>query len=174
MTGQPSNIEAYIQPNNPVTRDPLEEKAAQQPHRQVPQGGAEGTAPARYTASADSQGGVPTSRGLGVRGGEPVDAQEAAATSRGTDDAQPQNPNVDAEQLATLAEGKVAHAVERKSGTQQAPGAGPAEAPDFASDLDRKKAEQAEAREQIKSARQGGADLGDGAGRLGNESLADA
>lgn len=38
----------------------------------------------------------------------------------------------------------------------------------------RKKAEQAEAREQIKKARQGGASLGEGTGRLGNESLADA
>lgn len=137
MAGQPSNIEPYIQPNNPVTRDPLEDKAAQRTHRQAPQ---EGAGEAASTASSGSHGGVPTSRGYGVHGSAPVDAQEAAATSRDTagEGGEPlQNPNVNAEQLATLAEGKVADAVSRKSGTQQAPGAGPAEAPDFSSDLDR-------------------------------------
>lgn len=39
--------------------------------------------------------------------------------------------------MATLGEGEVAGAVDRKSGTQRAPGSGPAEEQDFASDLDR-------------------------------------
>lgn len=83
---------------------------------------------------------MPSSLGRGVSGGSgPVDAQEARHTQRGNGgDQGPQNENVDADQaLATLAEGEVADAVGRKSGTQQVPGQGPAEEQDFASDLDR-------------------------------------
>ncbi|KAF3766899.1 hypothetical protein M406DRAFT_321400 [Cryphonectria parasitica EP155] len=144
MTDQPSNIEPYIQAENPVTRDPLEQKAAAQPHRQAGSS-SEGELGTVGGASQHGQEGVPTSRGYGVHGSGPVDAQEEAATSyssstRGARGEKQvlQNENVNAdEQLATLAEGKVADAVDRKSGTQRAPGAGPAEEQDFASDLDR-------------------------------------
>lgn len=133
---QPSNIEPYVQPNNPVTRDPLESKATDQIHRHGDSsssdraGGAQGRQP---------QEGIPSSLGQGVQNGSgPVDSLEARSTGvNQTAGNHQQNENVDAEQMATLAEGEVAGAVDRKSGTQQAPGQGPAEAQDFASDLDR-------------------------------------
>lgn len=132
---QPSNIEPYLQPGNPATRNPLEQKATERLRGHPEPSSASTTA----TTGQSQQGGVPTSRGLGVHGSGPVDDQEARATrfggSRGQDDLE--NDSVNAEQMATLAEGSVADAVDRKSGTQQAPGSGPAEEQDFASDLDR-------------------------------------
>lgn len=133
---QPSNIEPYVQPGNPVTREPLEEKVADrrahdhsstQAHANVSSGSPQG------------QEGTFSSLGNGVEGGSgPVDATEAKSTgSSSGPDGQPQNPNVDAEQLATLGEGKVADAVQRKSGIQKAPGDGEVKYDDYASDLDR-------------------------------------
>ncbi|KAG8670197.1 hypothetical protein FPOAC2_09544 [Fusarium poae] len=81
-----------------------------------------------------------------------------------------QNYNEDAEQLATLAEGKVADAV-KKTSTRDQPRKDDIKIEDYASDLDRKKAEQAEAREEIKSQRKAGVDVDGslGQGRLSNE-----
>lgn len=51
---------------------------------------------------------------------------------------------------------------------------GQGEEPSLTSDLDRKKAEQAELREEINDAREGGQDVDGGAGgRVGNEGLRD-
>lgn len=135
MTNQPSNIEPYIQPDNPVTRDPLEKKAANlHSHDQS----STGSARAAGAQRAQPQDGTPSSLGYGVHSSGPVDAQEARSTDVGQQTGETrQNENVDAEQMATLGEGKVADAVANKSGTQQAPGSGPAEEQDFASDLDR-------------------------------------
>lgn len=136
-----------------------------------------------------SQEGTFSSLGSGVQGGSgPVDATEVRSTGSGGE--QPQNPNVDAEQLATLGEGKVADAVQRKSGIQKAPGDGEVKYDDHASDLDRyvcrpravmdamdfmadmlatsrKKAEQAAARDDIKAAREASVDV-DGGSAGGN------
>ncbi|QPC79921.1 hypothetical protein HYE68_010673 [Fusarium pseudograminearum] len=81
-----------------------------------------------------------------------------------------QNYNEDAEQLATLAEGKVADAV-KKTSTRDQPRKDNIKIEDYASDLDRKKAEQAEAREEIKAQRKAGVDVDGslGQGRLSNE-----
>ncbi|KAF5661285.1 hypothetical protein FHETE_8519 [Fusarium heterosporum] len=81
-----------------------------------------------------------------------------------------QNENEDAEQLATLAEGKVADAV-KKTSTRDQPRKDDIQIEDFSSDLERKKAEQAEAREDIKAQRQSGVDVDGslGQGRLSNE-----
>lgn len=126
MAGQPSNIEPYVQPANPVTRDPLEQNTtAQRSHE--PAGTRHATG-----GTQSQQDGTPSALGYGVHGSAPVDSNEVPEK-----DDKVQNPNVNAEQLATLSEGKVADAVARKSGTQQAPGSGPAEEQDFASDLDR-------------------------------------
>ncbi|KAF4990046.1 hypothetical protein FGRMN_8710 [Fusarium graminum] len=78
-----------------------------------------------------------------------------------------QNENEDAEQLATLAEGKVADAV-KKTSTRDQPRKDDIQIEDFSSDLERKKAEQAEAREDIKAQRQAGVDVDGslGQGRL--------
>ena len=82
---------------------------------------------------------MPTSLARGERGSGPVDEKEAQATRRLGDsgDSAPENENVDAEKMATLAEGDVADAVERKSGTQRAPGQDNVQFDDFASDLDK-------------------------------------
>lgn len=121
-----------------------------------------------------------------------MDATEARNTgSIGSGDGeQLQNPNVNAEQLATFSEGKVADAVQHKSGIQKAPGDGEVKYDDYASDLDRyvchppaamddmnsttdmtapsrKKAEQAAARADIKAAREAGVDV-DGGSAGGN------
>ncbi|CAF3483151.1 hypothetical protein SNK03_012704 [Fusarium graminearum] len=81
-----------------------------------------------------------------------------------------QNYNEDAEQLATLAEGKVADAV-KKTSTRDQPRKDDIKIEDYTSDLDRKKAEQAEAREEIKAQRKAGVDVDGslGQGRLSNE-----
>lgn len=136
---QPSNMDAYTQADNPVTKEPLEKKAAAQNQSR-------GTARTGRAVPAEHAGeGTFSSLGRGVRGGGPADATEARNTSRGAaadDRAQEQghdneNENVDSEQMATLGEGEVAHAVERKSGMQKAPGDAEVKIQDFASDLDR-------------------------------------
>ncbi|KAJ4385773.1 hypothetical protein N0V93_010204 [Gnomoniopsis smithogilvyi] len=173
---QPSNVEPYLQPGNPATRNPLEQEVTEKLHGQGSRSTPGTTASAEQSQSQD---GIPTSRGHGVHGSGPVDDQEAQATHVGDSQGRLENDSVNAEQMATLGEGKVADAVDRKSGTQQVPGSGPAEEQDFASDLDRKKAEQAEARDAIKAAKRDGVDADGGGGggqarALGNESLADA
>ena len=65
---------------------------------------------------------------------------------------QPGLPNTEAEQMRAPGEGEVAAAQDRKHGF--------GEQADLASDLDRKKVEQAPAREQIKEAREAAVDVG--------------
>ncbi|KAJ0118697.1 hypothetical protein J7T55_012951 [Diaporthe amygdali] len=163
---QPSNIEPYIQPGNPITREPLEKKAANNL--------AENHSSTQGNPSVPSERhqdqGTFSSLGSGAQNGSgPLDAKEArnTSTSASGNEDRPQNPNVDAEQLATLSEGKVADAVQRKSGIQKAPGDSEVKYDDYASDLDRKKAEQAAARDEVKEARKAGFDV-DGGSAGGN------
>lgn len=134
---QPSNIEPYLQQGNPITKEPLENKVADK--RAHNHSSSQGDASVPSERSQDQQQGTFSSLGNGVQGGSgPVDATEARNTGSGFGAGeQPQNPNVDAEQLATLGEGKVADAVQRKSGIQKAPGDGEVKYDDYASDLDR-------------------------------------
>lgn len=128
---QPSNIDAYTQADNPVTKEPVEKRAAtQNTSKQT-------SSTAHAVPSEHAGEGTFSSLGRGVRGGEPADATEARNTSRGGDSDKAQNENVDAEQMATLGEGKVADAVERKSGMQKAPGDAEVKIDDFSSDLDK-------------------------------------
>ncbi|KAI8665607.1 hypothetical protein NCS56_00997000 [Fusarium sp. Ph1] len=85
-----------------------------------------------------------------------------------------QNDNVEAEQLATLSEGKVADAVKKTTGRDK-PRKDDIQIEDYTSDLERKKAEQAEAREEIKAQRRAGVDVDGslGQGRLRNEDNSD-
>ncbi|KAH6692506.1 hypothetical protein F5X68DRAFT_188170 [Plectosphaerella plurivora] len=133
----------------------------------------EGRAPVPATQGNGIQDATSTSLGYGVQSSGPVDDTEAKNTkwvSREDAHSGPENPNVDAEQLATLAEGKVADAVDRKSGTQRAPGQTVVE-DHYTGDLERKKQEQAEARQEIKQRRQAGVDVDGslGGGRVGTE-----
>lgn len=134
---QPSNIEPYIQPDNPITREPLEGKVAN--HRAHHHSSTQGNASVPSERSKGQDQGTFSSLGRGVVGGSgPVDATEARSTgATGSGDEGLQNPNVNAEQLATLSEGKVADAVQRKSGIQKAPGDSEVKYDDYASDLDR-------------------------------------
>ncbi|ROT39094.1 hypothetical protein SODALDRAFT_323553 [Sodiomyces alkalinus F11] len=117
-------------------------------------------------------------QGQGIRSSGPSDATEARNTTQQEnvdENFQLQNENEDAdEQLETFAEGDVAHAVQRKSGTQKAPGEEVVEH-DFTEELDRKKREQADAREKIKAQRSAGVNVDGGLGRerVGNEDLRD-
>ncbi|KAM0421375.1 hypothetical protein ACHAPT_010910 [Fusarium lateritium] len=97
---------------------------------------------------------------------------QAQTQSEGT--ALNQNDNVDAEQLATLSEGKVADAVKSTTGRDK-PRKDDIEIEDYTSEIDRKKAEQAEAREEIKAQRRAGVDVDGslGQGRLRNEDNGD-
>ena len=112
---QPSKDEAYNTAGNPVTTNPAEDSTAAK-H------GAHGSKPidSRGPSSGSTEKhATPTSVAQGVRSSGPADEREARATGHGDASGQPQNENVDAEQLATLAEGEVADAVQRKSGTQR-------------------------------------------------------
>lgn len=132
---QPSNMDAYTQADNPVTKEPIEKKAAAQNTSKK-------TSSTAHAVPSEHEGqGIFSSLGRGVRGGEPTDVTEARNTSssRGgaPGDDRAQNENVDAEQMATLGEGEVAHAVERKSGMQKAPGDAKVKIDDFSSGLDK-------------------------------------
>ncbi|KAF4972549.1 hypothetical protein FSARC_896 [Fusarium sarcochroum] len=98
-----------------------------------------------------------------------VESQVSKQTESNTQ-APLQNDNEDAEQLATLAEGKVADAVKGTS-SRDKPRKDDIQIEDYASDIERKKAEQADAREEIKAQRQAGVDVDGslGQGRLSNE-----
>lgn len=78
----------------------------------------------------------------------------------------PQNEDLDGEQMRTTGEGEVMDAQFNKKD------AGWGEQGSLTSDLDRQKAEQKGAREEIQAARQGGADVDRGAGnRVDNEGI---
>ncbi|KAG7117400.1 hypothetical protein HYQ46_011113 [Verticillium longisporum] len=126
----------------------------------------EGRAPVPRAQAESIDEAVPSSLGYGVQGSGPVDETERrnteyAAPGAGTKG--PENPNVEAEQLETFAEGKVADAVDRKSGTQLAEGETVTDQ-SFTDDLERKKREQASAREAIKEQRGSGVDVDGGLG----------
>ncbi|TDZ19281.1 hypothetical protein Cob_v007461 [Colletotrichum orbiculare MAFF 240422] len=166
---QPPKAEAYTAPSNPATRNPAEDAAASESHARD---AVQGRAPIPQTQSRTADDAVPSSLGQGVHSSGPVDATEKANTgykAPGAPTEGYENPNVEAAQLETFAEGKVADAVDRKSGTQKVPGQEIVEE-DFASGLERKKQEQERAREAIKDARREGVDVDGGFGtRLGNE-----
>lgn len=85
----------------------------------------EGRAPLPTAQTESIKEATSTSLGFGVQSSGPVDETEAKNTKRVSPEELrrgPENVNVDAEQLATLAEGDVADAVDRKSGTQKVPG----------------------------------------------------
>jgi predicted N-acyltransferase len=78
----------------------------------------------------------------------------------------PQNEDLDGEQMRAPGEGEVMDAQFDKKN------AGWGEQGSFTSDLDRQKAEQKGAREEVKAARQGGANVDGGVGnRVENEGL---
>ncbi|KAF2146828.1 uncharacterized protein K452DRAFT_283033 [Aplosporella prunicola CBS 121167] len=139
---QPPRSEAYTTPANPVTQTPSEARTA-----------AAHTSPsdsdptlAHRTASQDtpSSAAVPSALGRGIHGAGP--GEEARGK---TEEDVGRHRELDAQQMAAPGEGEVWDAVE---GQGKGAGASGMER-DLAADLDRKKAEQAPAREAIKAER---------------------
>ncbi|KAH7031656.1 uncharacterized protein B0I36DRAFT_324381 [Microdochium trichocladiopsis] len=163
---QPSQRTAYETEGNPAETNPGEQRRAaqkddfQQQHRRddfLTEDRKPGTK--QHSSTEDA---VPSSLGFGERGAR-VRGEETKGRS---EEDVGRHRELEGEQMRAPGEGDVADAVERK------PGAGPKE-PDFASDLDRKKQEQAGLREEMKAARQSGM-ISDEAGiGRGTESLRD-
>ncbi|KAF2675128.1 hypothetical protein BT63DRAFT_436095 [Microthyrium microscopicum] len=155
---QPSANDAYQAQDNPVSKEPAEQRKASQHHDtgRVVEERTEGD-------SASKNGGQNTSLARGIHGA-PAGEETHGATKEGTED---RNRDVDAEQIAPFAEGDVYKAVTK----DKKPGTGGVE-PDLASDLDRKKAEQQSAREEMKDARKEGTDVGGDHGQTGGPASA--
>jgi hypothetical protein len=109
--------------------------------------------------------GSATAYGHGQHPNDHSDGRDSNATLPGSRIG-PQREDLDGEQMRAPGEGEVMDAQLNKKN------AGWGEQDSLASDLDRKKAEQKSAREDIKAERQSGADVDGGAGnRLQNEGL---
>jgi len=153
---QPPVNEAYEAQNNPVSKEPAEKRKTQ--HRDEGR-----VVDDRYAGdSASKSSAQPTSLGRGIHGAPP--GEEAHGE---TEENMEGNRDVDAEQIAPPGEGKVYDAVAR----DRKPGTG-GEEPDFAANLDKKKAEQKSARERIKAARGEGTDVGGETGQHGGPASA--
>lgn len=136
---QPPKTAAYTAPENPTTRNQAEVAGA----RLNDDGSTTNPSTQRGPGQDyDPEGGVEWAQGRGARGHDPVDEREAKNThhveqgkfASGTDDDDARATVADGSQV----EGKVADAVERKSGTQRVGGGtGEIKEQDFASDLDR-------------------------------------
>ncbi|KXH64710.1 hypothetical protein CNYM01_02024 [Colletotrichum nymphaeae SA-01] len=166
---QPPTSEAYKAPSNPTTRNPAENAAANDAsdRESAARDAALGRTPFPQSQSRSVDEATPSSLGAGVHSSGPVDETErrnTAYVSEGGSSRELENPNVEAEQMATLAEGKVADAVERKSGTQKVPGQEIVNE-EFGSGIEEKKKEQQEARDAIKKARSEGVDVDGGIGK---------
>ncbi|KAI1334451.1 hypothetical protein F5Y15DRAFT_289769 [Xylariaceae sp. FL0016] len=142
---QPSLNTAYKTEGNPVTANPMEQKAAQHHTHGNP---VEERIPT--TQSSGISDATPSSLGYGVHGAPP--GEEKAG--RGQEQVG-RHRELDGEQMRAPGEGDVADAVHRRPGAS-------GEQPDMASDLDRKKQEQAAAREAVKEDRKQGT-ISDGA-----------
>ncbi|KAK2031117.1 hypothetical protein LX32DRAFT_681403 [Colletotrichum zoysiae] len=176
MPSQPPKAAAYTTASNPASRNPAEDDAAASHAQQAEtaaRDAAQGRTPFPRSQARSADDAVPSALGAGVRSSGPADARERENTAyvpEGESREGPENPNVEAEQMETLAEGKVADAVERKSGTQKAPGQDEVRIDDFGSGLERKKQEQQAARDAIQEKRSAGIDVDGGMGqRLGTE-----
>lgn len=129
MSAQPPMSAAYEESLNPVSKDPVEKSRSS--HNENASGVA--------VPQERGEDPTPSSLATGVQGRrEPVNEREARNTGHGsrTGENELQNDSENAEQMATLSEGKVADAVQRKSGTQRHGDKEP-KFDDFASDLDR-------------------------------------
>ena len=131
MSALPTSSDAYTTSSNPVSKDDAESAQASRKDQQASSHIVASLGPDSRDPNAPA---APTSRGRGVQGSAPTNKAEAedARHGAGTDAA---NDSVDGEQMATLAEGKVADAVERKAGTQKVTD-GPVVFDDYAANID--------------------------------------
>ncbi|GAB7357264.1 hypothetical protein MBLNU459_g8237t1 [Dothideomycetes sp. NU459] len=146
---QPNLDQAYTTPGNPASKEPAEQAQAQtNANTNTPE--VDKRIPQKQTTEQSEA--TPTSMARGIRGAPP--GEEAAGL---TDEDVGRNQELDAAQMGAPGEGKVARAVHDKPGATGAQEG-------LESDLDRKKAEQAPAREAAKEQRQEDVDV---AGVLG-------
>ncbi|KAI0469467.1 hypothetical protein F4859DRAFT_486753 [Xylaria cf. heliscus] len=146
---QPPRDAAYQVLGNPVTSNPLEERAR---HHQDHGRPVASRVPGNQSSGIKDA--IPSSLGWGIHGA-PAGEEQFGRTMEDVG----RHRELEGDQMRTPGEGRVADAVDRKSGASGAE-------PDLASDLDRKKREQAEARSYIKGERRyervsdGGAQVG--------------
>ncbi|KAF2270564.1 hypothetical protein CC78DRAFT_528317 [Lojkania enalia] len=150
---QPTVNQVYTTPGNPAEKNPYE--STQSALNSIENSGkVDQRIPAMQASASEAQ---PSSLGQGIRGAGPGEESKGL-----TQDDVGRHNELDAEQMAAPGEGRVADAVAGRG----AKGIG-GEQPDLAADLDRKKAEQAEAREAIKSQRRQNANVGGVLGQQG-------
>ncbi|KAK6429664.1 hypothetical protein LTR95_014187 [Oleoguttula sp. CCFEE 5521] len=143
---QPTLNQAYTTPGNPASTDPSE-KAQASTNASDSTHGSENAVPQIQSTSSDSA--TLSSLGQGIHG-----APSGEEAKGETEESIGRNRELDADQMGAPGEGKVATSVDRKpgaSGTQEG----------LESDLDRKKAEQKGAREEIESEKKEGLDVGE-------------
>ncbi|KAK0647052.1 hypothetical protein B0T16DRAFT_327848 [Cercophora newfieldiana] len=190
---QPPKSASITALRNPITRIPSENAVADTPGTSGPETGP-CTSFFEYRKATDSsspsfsEGGAPVPSALarGIHGTDPRDYHTVGGggdSEGGRGHPLRQNENVDAEeQMAPEAEGKVADAVRRKSGTQQGQGQGPewhgrgrgeVTLEGDEADLERKKAQQSWARDEVKEARREGKDVDGGLGSSGRKPRAE-
>ncbi|KAI0859811.1 hypothetical protein F4860DRAFT_481554 [Xylaria cubensis] len=146
---QPPQNAAYQVEGNPVTSNPSEERASH--HHDHGRPVVERLPESQSSGIEDA---VPSSLGWGIHGapaGEEQFGRKQEEVGR--------HRELEGEQMRAPGEGRIADAVEQK------PGANGSQ-PDLASDLDRKKREQAEARSAMKEERRHGR-ISDGGARGG-------
>ncbi|OQO06192.1 hypothetical protein B0A48_08780 [Cryoendolithus antarcticus] len=149
---QPTLNQAYTTPGNPAQTDPSEKSQASI-NAKNSTNGSENAVPRTQSTSSDSA--TPSSLGYGIHGAPP--GEEAKGE---TEESIGRNRELDADQMGAPGEGKVASSVDRKpgaSGTQEG----------LESGLDRKKAEQKAAREEIEGEKKEGLDVGGILGQRG-------
>ncbi|OTA59094.1 hypothetical protein K449DRAFT_397400 [Hypoxylon sp. EC38] len=147
---QPPKHAAYEIQDNPATSTPSEQRSAQHHLHGKPID--ERIPPSQSSGLSEA---VPSSLGYGIHGA-PAGEEQYGRTQEQVG----RSRELDGEQMRAPGEGNVASAVERKSGAS-------GEQPDLASDLDRKKREQAPMREAIKEERRQGRAPDDGDVRAG-------
>ncbi|KAF1946263.1 hypothetical protein EJ02DRAFT_394444 [Clathrospora elynae] len=154
---QPTQDQAYTTPGNPAQKDPTEQQQTQ-------------FNAADNSASVDQR--IPTKQATDAQGlqnakfgeGKGTHGAPAGEEAKGlTEEDVGRHNELDGEQMAAPGEGRVADAVAK--GGKGMGGGG--EQPDLASDLDRKKAEQADARDAIKQSRSEAVRAGGAAGQTG-------
>lgn len=156
---QPNLTDAYEAKGNPASKDPKEQLQGQLNKNAAsnPENITDERIPQEQSSSINEA--TPSSLGYGVRG-----APSGEEAKGKTHEEVGRNQELEAEQMAAPGERKVYEAVEGQTGGKTGTGG---EQPGLESDLDRKKAEQASARQEIKQARAGGVDVG---GVLGQQS----
>ncbi|OAL55984.1 hypothetical protein IQ07DRAFT_676208 [Pyrenochaeta sp. DS3sAY3a] len=149
---QPTTSAAYTTSSNPSSKTPAETR---QSHTTDSTPATDTRIPTKQATHAQGLANAKFEEGKGVHGAP------AGEEAKGlTEEQVGRHRELDGEQMAAPGEGRVADAVRGASG-------GGGEQVDLAADLDRKKAEQAEAREAIKASKGQGAGVGGALGQSG-------